>query len=524
MHQAPTTPSAGSCVRPSPRRRPGALPAAALLVALTSSLAGPGHAAAAFGFDDVAERASALAQEPFQRPEPVPRWLLQIGYDEWRGIRFRPEQALWRGASSSFTVQFFHPGLFYDRPVAVNVVEAKGPRPLPFSPAQFDYGANEFASRVPQDLGFAGFRIHHPLKRPDYHDEVIVFLGASYFRAVGRRQGFGLSARGLAVDTALPSGEEFPWFREFWLVRPAAQARETVVYALLDSPRLTGAYGFVITPGEQTRVAVRARLFLREPIEKLGFAPLTSMFLRGEGARRGSGDYRPEVHDSDGLLIETGDGEWIWRPLDNPPGLSMSSFAVQSPKGFGLVQRDRNFEHYQDLEARSEERPSLWIAPEGDWGVGRVELVEIPTDNEANDNVVAYWVPGRRPAPGTPVDLAYTQLWYGDDPSRPPAGRAVATRLDRGGGPDAWRFVVDFEGKELRALPAETVLRGVVTVGGSEEHGALLEQQVYKNAVTGGWRLVFRVRAPEDEPLELRAFLEHGTDVLTETWSYLLRP
>src|SRR5690606_14034555 len=452
-------------------------------------------------------------------------WLLQISYDQWRDIRFRPDQALWRGQRSNFEIQFFHPGLFYDRTVKVHVVDAEGLHEAAFSPSQFDYGKNDFASRVPQDLGYAGFRVHFPIKKAEYKDEVIVFLGASYFRAVGRDQAYGLSARGLAIDTALPTGEEFPWFKSFWLVRPSPQAREMQLYALLDSPRATGAYHFVVTPGEATRVDVRARIFLRDRVGRLGIAPLTSMFFFGENTLQPPVDFRPEVHDSDGLLIENGTGEWIWRPLQNPRTLNVSSYHVEDVRGFGLVQRDRDFASYQDLETRQDTRPSAWVEPVGAWGAGSVELVEIPTQQDIHDNIVAFWVPAEQPAPLERYELAYRLWWYGEDPTRPPAGRVLATRRDRGTHPDAHRFVVDFVGRELAALPRDTVLRGVVTVRNREgEPGEVLEQVVVPNPITGGWRLTLQVQAKGGEPLELRAFLQHGEDVLTETWSYLLKP
>jgi glucans biosynthesis protein len=510
--------------RPATRSRAPRLACLATLLGTLAGAAGARAPAPPFGLDQVAERARELASRPYEDPRgQVPRWLLELSYDQWRQIRFRPELAAWTDRKLPYTVQFFHPGLFYDRSVVVNEVDASGVRPLPFSPDGFDYGGNEFASRVPQDLGFAGFRLHHPLKRRDYQDELIVFLGASYFRAVGRDLGYGLSARGLAVDTALPRGEEFPWFREFWLVRPAANARAIAFYALLDSERVTGAYYFVVTPGEQTRVRVTLRLFFREPVEKLGIAPLTSMFLCGENSVDDLLDFRPETHDSDGLLIASGTGEWIWRVLGNPDRLRVSSFALDNTRGFGLLQRDRNFDHYQDLEARPDLRPSVWVAPEGDWGAGQVELVQIPTRSDVNDNVVTYWVPRRaQPPRGEAMEFSYEMVWYGEDSRWPPAGRAVSTRLDRGSHEDAWRFVVDFEGRGLEELPSDAVVQGVVTVGTREGEGELIEQQVIPNEVTGGWRLVFQVRPSGGSQLELRAFLRRGEDVLTETWSYLL--
>ena len=478
-----------------------------------------------FGINTVADRARQLAKEPYREPKgQVPDWLLKVTYDQWRDIRFRPEHALWGDKHLPFQVQFFHPGLYYNRVVAVNVVDSKGTHPLAFSPSHFDYGKNDFASKVPQDLGYAGFRIHAPIKTPNYFDEVIVFVGASYFRALGKQQVFGLSARGLAIDTALSTGEEFPYFREFWIVTPAPKAKEMTVYALLDSPSLTGAYRFVVQPGEQTLVNVDAQLFLRQAVQKLGIAPLTSMFFHGEDTLRQFEDFRPEVHDSDGLLLNFNTGEWMWRPADNPRTLDVSTFHMPSPKGFGLIQRDRDFDHYQDLETRADLRPSVWIAPRGDWGNGHAELVEIPTKSDTNDNIVAYWVPEKPPKPGDPLAFSYTMSWYGDDSARPPGGRAVATRCDHSGVEGAYRFVIDFVGKPLEALPSATVLRGVVTVASGPDAADLLEQHVIKNPVTGGWRLTFQVRPKKKEPVELRAFLDKGGEALTETWSDVILP
>ena len=512
----------------STRRRSPASVAGRIVLAAAAGLllavALPGRAHA-FGLDDVAKRAQELAAGAYQDQKgAVPDWLVNLSYDQWRDIRFRPDDSLWRNRKSNFEVQFFHPGLFYDRPVRINTVDAKGVQPVAFSPNLFDYGKNKFASQVPQDLGFAGFRIHYPIKTPKYHDEVIVFLGATYFRALGRNEAFGLSARGLAVDTAESSGEEFPWFREFWLVVPSPGAKEMEIYALLDSPSVAGAYRFVVRPSVETEVGVEARLFMRREVKKLGVAPLTSMYFHGENDLRDVVDFRPEVHDSDGLLLQTGTGEWIWRPLDNPRALHVSSFSTEHPKGFGLIQRDRDFANYQDLEARSELRPSAWVEPKGDWGKGRVELIEIPTKSDIHDNIVAFWVPAEAPKPGTPASFAYTMSWYGDDPKRPPGGRVVATRRDFGTFEDAHRFVVDFDGGKLAKLPADTVVRGVVSIAGGDDSAELIDQQVVKNPVTGGWRLAFQVRPRHKGPVDVRAFLDKGGEALTETWSYVILP
>jgi glucans biosynthesis protein len=498
----------------------------ALLVAALAAL--PTAARAAFDLNQVAAIADKLAKSPYEDDKgSVPKWLADLSYDQWRDIRFRTDKALWSDiAKQRFTVQFFHPGLFYDRVVKINVVESKGAvRPVAFSPSFFDYGKNDFASRVPQTLGYAGFRVHYPMNKSDYRDEVIVFLGGSYFRAVAKDLGFGLSARGLAIDTALQSGEEFPHFKEFWLVRPQADASELVIYALLDSKSMTGAYRFVVKPGEQTLVSVQSRLYARNEVQKLGLAPLTSMLFHGENTVRKFDDFRPEVHDSDGALLWFQSGEWMWRPLDNPDTLRVSGFHMPHPKGFGLLQRDRDFDHYQELETHSEERPSAWVVPQGEWGVGQFEVVEIPTKNEVNDNIVSFWAPEKKPVPGEPAAYDYDVYWYRDDKDRPPGGRAVATRRDRGTVDGGYRFIVDFEGLRLKALSAETVVRGVITVGGGTEIGEeLVDQHVVKNTITGGWRLGFQVRPKDNRPVELRAFLQKGDETLTETWSYTLHP
>ena len=490
----------------------------------------------AFTFENVVQEAKKLSEEPYKSPKgEVPDPLLAINYDQWRDIRFKPDKSFWRKEGLPFTLQFFHPGLYYDRTVNLLIITPKGEvRPIPFSKDQFTYRREEVEPLVPDNLGFAGFRIHHPINNPDYHDEIAVFVGASYFRAIGQRMNYGLSARGLAIDTALPSGEEFPYFRKFWIHEPQPEAKDISLYALLDSPSVAGAYHFVIRPGKETVMDVKLTLFLRKPVAKLGIAPMTSMFHHGENSyARVMDDFRPEIHDSDGLMIATATGEWIWRPLVNPKTLFVNSFQVNNPAGFGLSQRDLDFDHYQDLESNYENRPSLWISPDGNWGEGRIELIQIPTDKEIYDNIVAFFVPSRLPDKREPFSFAYQMIWHcSTDSPRPPAGKAVATRAARTKEEGAMKFVVDFAGPLLDSLPAAKSVEGVVTVGSGAK---FMEQQIYKNRFTGGWRLVFQIlldqalSADKDvpkkkDPVELRAFLKLGDNVLTETWSYAYEP
>ncbi|MCU0968745.1 MAG: glucan biosynthesis protein G [Rubrivivax sp.] len=502
--------------------------AAALL--LTSLGAGR---ALAIDLDDVAALARAEAAAPYVPPrEALPPELAGLDYDGLRDIRYRPERAIWAGLP--FELQLFHLGRGLRSPVAIHEVApgaapgSRDVRELRYDPAAWDFGRHRFDRSGWTDLGHAGFRVHHALNTPDYKDELVVFLGASYFRALGRGQQYGLSARGLAIDTiGAPPGrtEEFPRFKAFWIERPAPDATRLVIHALLDSPRATGAYRFVVAPGTTTTLDVEARIFLRrgvEPLARLGIAPLTSMYLHGE-LQPQAVDFRPQVHDSDGLSIAA-DGEWLWRPLLNPKRPTATSFAVRRLEGFGLMQRDRRFAAYEDTEARYERRPSAWVEPLGDWGPGRVELLLLPTPDETEDNVVAYWTPEPTPAPGSELRFAWRVHWQGEAKALPPGAHAVQTRRGRSWAPPLpgeTQFIVDFDGPALRALPRDARVEAVAT---PLLNARVIEANAYPHPY-GGWRMQLRVqRIDAAAPLELRAFLRHGAQALTETWTPLLPP
>jgi glucans biosynthesis protein len=340
---------------------------------------------------------------------------------------------------------------------------------------------------------------------------------------------YGLSARGLAINTAEAGGEEFPIFEEFWVKRPTEDAKEIKVYALLDSPSVAGAYRFTITPGSATTMLVKAALYLRDgaPVKTLGLAPLTSMFWFGESSASREGDLRPEVHDSDGLMMERGTGEWIWRPLTNPKTVRVAAFADENPRGFGLVQRDRDYASYEDIEAAYHLRPSVWVDPLGRWGKGCVRLVELPTPDETNDNIVAFWTPEKLPEPGQPLVFEYKLTWFLENApgsKRPPAGFVSATRLgySKTHEPELKRFWVDFDGAFLRGRGADSGLQAVLTVG---EGATLIHQDVQKNPFSGMWRVAFSIKPDgSGRPVELRCFLKREPHILSETWSYLWNP
>ena len=480
--------------------------------------------ALAFGFNDVALRAQRAASSSYEKPDELAAPLRELTYEQYRDIRFKPQRSPWRG-SLPFEFAFFHRGFQFQEPVKINEVDIQGVREIKFNADDFDYGANNVPRNVLRNLGFAGFRIHFPVNNAKQKDEVLVFLGASYFRALGKSQAYGISARGLAVDTASNSGEEFPRFKEFWIERPSPGAKHLIIYALLDSRRMTGAYQFVLWPGVETVIDVHMRLYMRENAAKVGVAPLTSMYLFGENQRSTAVDYRPEVHNSDGLSVRGDNNEWIWRPLTNPRRLLVTSFNVTNPAGFGLMQRDRSFAHYEDIYAQYQSRPSVWVVPKGKWGAGRIELVQIPTPDETNQNIVAFWVPSSSPQIRRPYDIEYQLLWQKDTETRPPHSWVTQTRL--GGGyfrtPDrAIAFMIDFEGPVLNALPKDTKVEATFS---ADANAKVIESTLHRNDITGGWRVALRLqRIDEKKPVELRGVLNVNKENISETWSYILPP
>jgi len=481
-----------------------------------------------FGFASVVQLAQQRATMPYQDRSPVlPDRLAHLTYDQYQSIRFRPHSALWRN-QTLFEAEFFQRGFNFSRRVEISEVVDGVVRPIHYNPSWFDFGKMpDLARHMPATLGFAGFRIHYPLQTPTYKDELIAFLGASYFRVLGRNTVYGLSARGLALDTASTSGEEFPYFTDFWLVKPAQPEQRTLtIYALLDSPSVAGAYQFVILPGTVTQVTVTSELFPRKRIAKLGVAPLTSMFLFGEDpAGQRFKDFRPEVHDSDGLSMQTGTGAWLWRPLMNPTDLQVNRFMDQHPRGFGLAQRDRDFRHYLDSQSQFQRRPSYWVQPLGDWGKGGVELVEIPTDEEIHDNIVAYWVPAQPAERGKPLRFDYVLSAYMDSPLWPPGGRAIATRtgdfaVDGDKPTDgSHNVMIDFAGGDLDGLDGTQPLKANVSAKGGSVDRIVLQRV----PETGYWRVTFRVMptAPK-QPVDLNCYLTLYGEALSETWIYQL--
>ena len=480
-----------------------------------------------FDFEVLQFRAKELAAKPYgERASRVPDSLKKLSYDQYRDIRFNPDSSWWRRERLPFHLQFFHPGFIYHRTVQVSEVVNGNESLIGYDKDLFNFGQNKNLGSIPKDMGFTGFRVHHPLNNANYYDELAVFQGASYFRALGKGMRYGLSARGLAVNTAEAGGEEFPVFEEFWIERPAEKAGLVTVYALMDSPSVTGAFRFIITPGPSTVMEVKSAIYRRKDVAVFGIAPLTSMFWFGETTSNGYEDLRPEVHDSDGLLMQRGNDEWIWRPLSNPKNVRVSAFSDENPKGFGLVQRDRKFESYEDLEAHYHERPSVWVEPVGAWGAGDVRLVELPTADETNDNIVAFWVPKKLPELGEPLNLEYKLHWFieGKGGRTPPSGYVTSTRIGRSvtHEPELVRFWVDVTSNYLVGHKGSPDMAADISVGAGAK---LIHQSLEKNPYNGSWRIAFAIKPDgSGRPVELRCFLKKPPHILTETWSYLWNP
>jgi glucans biosynthesis protein len=471
-----------------------------------------------------ARQLSTVAYKP--RPDALPPAIAALNWDRWQSIRFRNEQALWAGDQLPFRVGFFHLGFTIKKPVRMYTIENGQVQELGLDRDIFDYsGSGLKPAQIPENLGVAGFRVNY---QSDWRRDVAAFQGASYFRAIDGDTQYGMSQRGLAVDTGMPSAEEFPEFIAYYFERPQKDSRQITVYGLLDSPSVSGAYRFVIEVGDTLIMDVDAALYPRKQIDRIGIAPGTSMYLFGQNDRRVAFDWRPQIHDSDGLQIWTGTGEWLWRPLMNPAVVRTNSFVDNSPKGFGLMQRERAFGQYEDDGVNYERRPSVWVEPKAHWGPGQVMLVEIPTVEETFDNIVAFWSPAEKPQKGQELLFGYKLYWCREIPISSGLATARATRTGIGGivGQKrtyfSWRFVIDFAGGNFALLddhanvvPMISASRGKIEITSARPFREL-----------NGWRAMFDLRLTDDsvEPINLRLFLSHNGQPLTETWIYQYTP
>ncbi len=512
--------------------------------------AGPGRTfarrleSAEVTLDYVAKKAEDRAHRPFRSPRAdLPDVLRadKLDYDKYREIRFRRDQALWSTDKLPFQIEFFHPGYLYEEPVHINEFSLNYVQPVRFVQDFFDYGKLRIKKQIPANTGYAGFRILYPLNDTNRFDELGAFLGASYFRLLGKGQRYGQSARGLALDSG-ESGrpEEFPIFTDWWLGKPQPGDTDLHLFAILDSVSCTGAYEFHIRPGETTVAEVEVILYLREedkihavdpqrrPLMTIGMAPLTSMFWFGENSERKFDDYRPEVHDSDGLLARMENGETLWRPLNNASVMRHQRFGARNIRGFGLLQRDRDFASYQDIFNFYHLVPSVWVEPRGHWGEGDLHLVELSTSYEGLDNIVAFWDPKNKPAPLQPFRFGYTLYWTRETDVKLSPNKVIATRI----GPDARdsrrrQILIDFAGPKLSALPEGVEPQAI---SNCSDNAAIVENQVFSMAPfvgsNGVWRVLLKLDPKPDnkDPVDIRCTLMKGEEALTETWTYHWSP
>jgi glucans biosynthesis protein len=486
--------------------------------------------------DYVARKAEARAHKPFHSPRAdLPAFLSQLNYDEYRQIAFRDERALWTEDRLPFRVEFFHLGYIYQEPVHLNEFSSTHVQSVRFAPDFFDYRSLRLPAEIPANTGYAGFKVLNALNVPDKWDELGAFQGASYYRLLGQGQTYGMSARGLALDCGEDARpEEFPIFTDWWLGKPQPNEDVLLLYAILDSVSCTGAYEFLIHPGATTVAEVEAVLYFREranilevdpqrkPLATIGFAPLTSMYWFGGASERKFDDYRPEVHDSDGLLMHLDSGETVWRPLANGPVMRHQIFPAANLRGFGLLQRDREFDHYQDLFHSYQNVPSVWVAPHTNWGSGAVHLVELSTQYEGLDNVVAFWSPDSKPAALQPLHFGYTLYWTRETDMTLSSNEVVSTRIGINPREQEQRqFVIDFD------VPKYTSENDPPDVAASSsDNGTIVEQEIFRNSPDRTWRVFLNMlpKPGQHGPVDLKCVLKKKNQPVSETWSYRWSP
>lgn len=525
---------------PRPSRRAfltGATAFLALLsasTAMTRSVFAAPPMSGAFDFESFTARMRDIAAQPYQTPALIQSEVYEnLNYDGHRRVQFDTKKARWLGDEHGFQIQAFPPGWLFKEPVTVYEITEGDSHPFAFDSSDFIYHFDDKAEREAIETaefpGIAGFRVNYPINTPELADELVAFLGASYFRALGRGNIYGSSARGLLINSWRDGPEEFPRFSEFYLERPRGDGPMTL-YAALESPSVTGAYRFVISPAnpeqQETVMDVTARLFFRKDIAEVGIAPLTSMFLYAETNRSDFDDFRPQVHDCSGLVVEPEAGLPMWRQLNNNPSLGNSFFWDANMKAFGLYQRNRDFESYQDAGAHYERRPSMRVEPTGNWGQGQVRLIEIPSRSETDDNIAAFWIPNEAPKAGEAREYGYRLIW-GDLLPKDDAELAhvVETRIGQGGvsgvenAVTLRKFVIDFAGGRLPDLSPDTLFE----VDASVSAGEITSSAFFPIEANGLWRLVLDVETVGQNLIELKASIGAGGEPLTEAWLYQWR-
>ncbi len=482
-----------------------------------------------FSYEGLKARAAALAQKPYDPPpRPDPSVLQTMDYDVARETVFDPKLALY--AHGPYPITFLAAGQLFLKTVRMHVVKGSQAREILYQPYYFKHGASNPLGKLPNEPSpMVGLEFAQAADKPALkdHEGWARFIGASYFRAVGQSNQFGLSARGLAQNTGIANPEEFPDFTHFWVQEGGKDGDPVLLYALLDGPSVVGAYRFVMHRRADVVMDISCDLHLRQPVERLGIAPLTSMYWYSETVKPLAEDWRPEIHDSDGVAIWTGSGEHLWRPLNNPKHLTISSFFDDSPRGFGLMQRDKVYDHYLD-GVSYEKRPCGWVEPLGKWGPGSVQLVEIATNNEIYDNIVLFWVPKEPTRAGQVLHYDYKLHWTDRDPFPGTLALCIATRLSQGGIQGAPRsktlrkFVVEFQGATIKPMKESDPPTPVLTA--SRGTFSNIVSEASPDGDDTHWRVQFDLDVQGPEPVEMRCFLRFKGRTLTETWAFQYQP
>ncbi|HUB65226.1 MAG TPA: glucan biosynthesis protein D [Methylocella sp.] len=462
----------------------------------------------------VTEAARSLSKQPFRPlPSDLPNVFRNLTYEQYAAIRQRPGTAIWAAENIGFMIEPLHRGFLFSSPVEINLVAEAKARRILYDPALFDFDKITVASDI-GDIGFSGFRVLAQGQSGFF--ELAIFQGASFFRATAPGQTLGTMARAMSIKTADPRGEEFPAFRTVWIERPTLAASALVIHALIDSESVSGAYRFTLRPGDATIIDTECALFARVAVDNLGLATMSATHLSGPIGERHDDDLRPSVSEVSGLQMLTGKGEWLWRPVANRDTLQISTFVDETPHGFGFLQRDRNFDHYQDDDQHFETRPSLWIEPIGDWSSGSFHLIEIPSTSETNRNIIGYWKPKQTLAAGSETFFAYRQFWCWNPPQQPPLAISTQSRSGRGSSPKRRRFLVEFSGAILSSPENMDALKPNLNVA----PGSIVAVRTFPSADKKSCRILFEID-PGNEPFsEMRLVLEAGGKPLSETWLY----
>ncbi len=508
--------------KPVPDATPGAAvpktPAAGPIE--SRPVAGPGVLLADpvdFGPGAVADLARELAKHPFKPiSSDIPDPFKSLSYDQYYDIALKGEARVWSEESVGFVLEPLHRGFQYNNPIQLNLVADNKAYRLIYDTKLFDFGKLKPAANL-GDIGFSGFRILAPQGGQGL-GEIASFQGANFFRAQAEGQVSGLLARALALKIGDPKGEETPVFRSIWIEKPSLVAATLVVHALIDSDSVAGAFQFTIRPGEATIMDTECTLFPRTTIDNFGLATMSATHLLGFMDHKKFNDYRPNVSEVCGLQMLTGAEEWVWRPVTNPGTLQISSFSDNKPRGFGCILRDRDFEDYDDEDNHWEKRPSLWIEPLGDWTEGVVQLIEIPSQSDVNDNILCFWRPKDPLKAGTEVSFAYRQFWCWDPPQRPDLARATHSHSGENG--KRQRFFVEFTGDILGNADLTNAITLTLTAG----TGSITMKKTFADPDRKTFRVLFELDPSNADSSELRLLLQANGKSVSETWLYRWTP